>query len=62
VSTNRRDFLRTSAVTGAGLLLGDGRLERIFAATSPPADVSLRIAPVLVELAPDRIISTIGYN
>ncbi|MEO9117353.1 MAG: multicopper oxidase domain-containing protein [Gemmatimonadaceae bacterium] len=28
----------------------------------PPADVTLRIAPVLVELAPDHIISTIGYN
>ena len=28
----------------------------------PPADVTLRIAPVLVELAPDHIISTVGYN
>ena len=27
-----------------------------------PADVTLRIAPVLVELAPDHIISTVGYN
>ena len=28
----------------------------------PPADVTLRIAPVAVELAPNHIISTIGYN
>src|SRR4029077_1528628 len=26
------------------------------------ADITLRIAPVTVELAPDRVISTIGYN
>jgi FtsP/CotA-like multicopper oxidase with cupredoxin domain len=26
------------------------------------ADITLRIAPVTVELAPDRILSTIGYN
>jgi FtsP/CotA-like multicopper oxidase with cupredoxin domain len=26
------------------------------------ADVTLRIAPVLVELAPDHVISTVGYN
>ena len=26
------------------------------------ADISLRIEPVTVELAPDRILSTIGYN
>jgi FtsP/CotA-like multicopper oxidase with cupredoxin domain len=28
----------------------------------PKADITLRIAPVTVELAPDRVISTIGYN
>jgi len=26
------------------------------------ADVTLRIAPITVELAPDRVISTVGYN
>jgi FtsP/CotA-like multicopper oxidase with cupredoxin domain len=31
-------------------------------ARQPPADVTIRIAPVLVELAPHHIISTIGYN
>jgi len=31
-------------------------------ATPGGSDVTLRIAPVTVELAPDRILSTIGYN
>ncbi len=31
-------------------------------APSTPADITLKIAPVTVELAPDRILSTIGYN
>src|SRR6202163_63772 len=26
------------------------------------ADITLQIAPVTVELAPDRVVSTIGYN
>ena len=29
---------------------------------STPADITLNIAPVTVELAPERILSTIGYN
>jgi FtsP/CotA-like multicopper oxidase with cupredoxin domain len=29
---------------------------------SPPADFTLRIAPIALELAPNRFISTIGYN
>ena len=32
------------------------------AQTSTPADITLHISPVTVELAPDRILSTIGYN
>jgi FtsP/CotA-like multicopper oxidase with cupredoxin domain len=32
------------------------------APAGPPADFNLRIAPVLVELAPRRALSTIGYN
>jgi FtsP/CotA-like multicopper oxidase with cupredoxin domain len=32
------------------------------AASSGPADITLNIGPVTVELAPDRILSTIGYN
>ena len=62
----RRDFVTLGgmAVAGAALRLSPGQM------TMPPqgsqeagaADVTLRIAPVAVELAPDRILSTIGYN
>jgi FtsP/CotA-like multicopper oxidase with cupredoxin domain len=61
----RREFL--SKMTGsAGLLLG-----RTSAASTNtgedadlkgPADVILRIAPVQIEIAPGRTISTVGYN
>ncbi len=73
--STRRDFLRASAVAGAGLVVAAGSEQahvdddsaRVPRSDDPavrpgPADVTLRIAPVLVELAPDRIISTIGYN
>jgi FtsP/CotA-like multicopper oxidase with cupredoxin domain len=74
----RREFLRASAVTGAGLLLGSCSIDRrspgdsmretasggdsLTSARAGRADVTIRIAPVLVELAPDHIISTVGYN
>ena len=73
----RRDFLRTGALAAAALLTGGCSTDRTPAngakvvngesasATSAPvaaADVTIRIAPVLVELAPDHIISTVGYN
>jgi FtsP/CotA-like multicopper oxidase with cupredoxin domain len=67
-STSRRDFLRHGAIAGTGLVLG-GRtavsaeqLSRALTVVQVPADVTIRIAPVLVELAPDHIISTVGYN
>ncbi len=80
--TTRRDFLRSSALAGAGLLVGgcspnggpgEGAAKHAragrhapagheTAATAGPADVTIRIAPVLVELAPHHVISTIGYN
>ena len=70
--TTRRDFVRASALAGAGLMLGGCSRERCAGGRTGngrrccsqlcPADVTLRIAPVLVELAPDHVISTIGYN
>ena len=73
----RRDFLRTGAILGAGLLAGcspnspagttaapgSGMAPAAGAAPATgPADVTIRIAPVLVELKPGQIISTVGYN
>ena len=74
---SRRNFLRASAITGTGIALGCARTDRGTTADTStrhgsgtdsarssraPADVTIRIAPVLVELAPDHIISTVGYN
>ena len=68
----RRDFVKFGGI--AAIELGAGRL---LMSQSPPgtpgmqsnapppdskADITLRIAPVTVELTPSRIISTIGYN
>ena len=67
----RRDFpahRRTcsrcdSAFPGANVgRHGDGECAADFFASSGKADLTLEIAPVTVELAPDRILSTIGYN
>ncbi|MBO0734429.1 MAG: multicopper oxidase domain-containing protein [Methylocapsa sp.] len=70
---DRRDLLRSGAIAGSGLLL-DGRPVRTAAVaastTGPsaeappesPADVTLRIGPVLVDVDEDHTISTIGYN
>src|SRR5580658_41061 len=62
----RRDFLKI-----AGLSAGSNRLvgqqTQSFLAPAGSEDVAkteftLRISPITVELAPNRIISTIGYN
>ena len=64
----RRSVL-SGAMMGAGLLLGGcnraGRTEESATPEGPPggpADVTLRIGPVLVDIAKDHTISTIGYN
>ncbi len=66
----RRNFLSDIAI-GSGLLLtgctrgGESRESdktSESAATSGPADVTLRIGPVLVDIAKDHTISTVGYN
>src|SRR5216683_3045338 len=60
----RRDFL-SSVTSGAGLLLagctgpsGSGEQPN----STGLADVTLRIGPVLADIAKDHTISTIGYN
>jgi FtsP/CotA-like multicopper oxidase with cupredoxin domain len=65
----RRDFFLS--ITGAGLLLsGCQKQSPSDESTSPSAapdngqkaDVTLHIAPVLVDIAKDHTVSTIGYN
>ena len=51
----RRDFLRLTGMAAAGSALG-------LPPGTPRADYSLRIAPGLVELAPEHIVSTTLYN
>jgi FtsP/CotA-like multicopper oxidase with cupredoxin domain len=48
-------------VGGLGLL-GAGVARSLPLQEATKADITLQIAPVTVELAPDRVISTIGYN
>ena len=61
----RRDFLSGVAL-GSGILLGAcKRADDTGGAPqepSGPADVTLHIGPVLVDIAKDHTISTIGYN
>jgi FtsP/CotA-like multicopper oxidase with cupredoxin domain len=55
----RRDF-----VTCAGATLCEAIMPRVIAQATrnSRADVTLRIAPVAVEIAPSHFVSTIGYN
>ncbi len=60
---NRREFMTTA---GAGLLgAGASRILPVDLQTpqdTTKADITLHIAPVTVDLAQDRVISTVGYN
>src|ERR1700742_5204453 len=69
----RRDFVTLAAATlgqaGAGRLWAQGAGESTMdmgpvdpGPHAPPADFTLRIAPVAVEIAPSHFISTVGYN
>jgi len=65
----RRDFLKIGgaafAQAGTATLLPAGAAQMPIGASAnetTKADYTLRIAPVTVELAPDHILSTIGYN
>src|SRR5450432_4499204 len=62
----RRNFLKIAGLAGASRRL-EGQQHQSFLAPTGAEDVAktdftLEIAPITVELAPNRIISTIGYN
>ncbi len=69
---HRRTFLRAAAATTGALLLpqharSQMQMQHMHApatqpATSPGADHSLRIAPGIIELSPDKIAATTLYN
>ena len=64
-SVKRRDFVKlgsASALGAAVRLRGQMAVGAGAPSEAAKADITLRIAPVTVELAPDRILSTIGYN
>ena len=58
---NRREFLTTVGAAGLALSMGESRLTWAQM-PAPKPDVVLRIAPITVELAPGRIVHTVGYN
>jgi len=62
---SRRDFVRLGLATL--IATGTGKLRPALARTqatgqASAADFTLRIAPMIVELAPHVVISTIGYS
>src|ERR1700721_178157 len=62
----RRDFLKLAGLAAASTRLG-AQQATSFLAPSGAQDVAkteftLQIAPITVELAPNRIVSTVGYN
>jgi FtsP/CotA-like multicopper oxidase with cupredoxin domain len=71
---SRRQFLLASAVAGSGLILPEfaaaqnsRQMPMVSTTATPPlktgpADVTLRIGPVLVDVTKDKTLSTIGYN
>lgn len=66
VRTTRRAFLSSSAASAGLLLTGCGSTSSPPQTESPDntgkADVTLHIAPVLVDIAKEHTISTIGYS
>jgi FtsP/CotA-like multicopper oxidase with cupredoxin domain len=63
---HRRDFLKIAGLSAAvGPLIGDPQQSFLAPAGSPDlakTEFTLQIAPITVELAQNRVISTIGYN
>ncbi len=63
----RRDFLKIAGLAAAGNPLTAQQTQSFLAPTGTVQDVAktdftLQIGPVTVDLAPNRILSTIGYN
>src|ERR1700676_2122374 len=62
----RRDFLKLAGLAAATNRLGAQQPQSFLAPAGSQdiakTDFTLEIAPVTVELAPNRIVSTIGYN
>ena len=63
----RRDFLKIAGMAAAGKpLFGQMQMQSFLTPTASPdvakTEFTLEIAPITVELAPNRVISTIGYN
>jgi FtsP/CotA-like multicopper oxidase with cupredoxin domain len=68
---SRRQFLKASGLIAGALLLGPtmeatslepNAQQGAAAAEAPPADYTIRIGVTPVEIAPNRIISTVTYN
>jgi len=62
---NRRDFVKFGCVAAAeasAARLLPAQMQSEMKPEGPAADITLQIAPVIVELASGRAISTIGYN
>lgn len=62
---NRRDLLKLGAMGAAGSTL-NAQIQSLLAPAAAPdvakTEFNLEIGPVTVELAPNRVVSTIGYN
>ena len=65
----RRDLLKIAGLAAAGSRLSGQQpmqMQSLLGPSAPPdvakTDFTLQIGPVTVELAPNRVISTIGYN
>jgi FtsP/CotA-like multicopper oxidase with cupredoxin domain len=63
---NRRNFLKLSGLGAAAGAAGRGfaqmQPQTAEAAEVTGADITLKIAPVIVEIDPNRALSTVGYN
>lgn len=57
---NRREFLRNTGAVATAAALGRGTLD--WAQSAPPADYTIHIAPIHLEIAPKKIVKTTAFN